>query len=326
MKINVADKLFCINHSYKTRLSIESFIEENGDCLEGILSCENCGSKFPIIAGVGIIVEDFSTYAANRVQVFGNWIVETKSAELSAFLREKGKTIHKSENNMNRYDDSEWFRPFTWTHYEYSLDDRMLSMLRWKIRPDEIYRKVANLIENSMTQVGLDLGCSVGSAALLMAKKMSFVFGIDLSFSFISEARRRMKEMGVQNVEFIVCDSIKMPFGQKYFDVVAALNLIGRVDLENTIQSVNNLIKPEGKLFMADPYDVDNNNYNNVVQRTQSKVNGAELRSLLEKSGYSIMARTKKSESFIPWIVKINQRCYLFYFIDFIEARRKKGI
>jgi SAM-dependent methyltransferase len=301
---------------------MESFLEENGDCLEGILTCENCGSKFPIIAGVGIIVGDFSTYAANRVQVFGNWIVETKSAELRAFLREKGMTIHKSENNMNRYDDSEWFRPFTWTHYEYSLDDRMLSMLRWKIRPDEIYRKVANLIENSMTQVGLDLGCSVGSAAILMAKKLSFVFGIDLSFSFIAEARRRMKEMEMQNVEFIVCDSTKMPFGQKYFDIVAALNLIGRLDLENTIQSVNNLIKSDGKLFMADPYDVDNN----IAQGTRSRINGAELRRLLEKSGYSIMARTKKSESFIPWIVKINQRCYLFYFVDFIEARRKKGI
>lgn len=301
---------------------MESLLEENGDCLEGILTCENCGSKFPIIAGVGIIVGDFSTYAANRVQVFGNWIVETKSAELRAFLREKGMTIHKSENNMNRYDDSEWFRPFTWTHYEYSLDDRMLSMLRWKIRPDEIYRKVANLIENSMTQVGLDLGCSVGSAAILMAKKLSFVFGIDLSFSFIAEARRRMKEMEMQNVEFIVCDSTKMPFGQKYFDIVAALNLIGRLDLENTIQSVNNSIKSDGKLFMADPYDVDNN----IAQGTRSRINGAELRRLLEKSGYSIMARTKKSESFIPWIVKLNQRCYLFYFVDFIEARKKKGI
>jgi hypothetical protein len=65
---------------------------------------------------------------------------------------------------------------------------------------------------------------------------------------------------------------------------------------------------------------------NNIAQGTRSTINGAELRRLLEKSGYSIMARTKKSESFIPWIVKINQRCYLFYFVDFIEARRKKGL
>jgi SAM-dependent methyltransferase/uncharacterized protein YbaR (Trm112 family) len=324
LKINVTDRLFCINHSHRTRLSVESFIEENGDCIEGMLSCESCGSKYPIIEGVAIIVNDFSIYAANRVQIFGNWIVGTKSAELKAFLKEKGEAIHKSENNMNRYDDSEWFRPFTWTHYEYSLDDKLLSMLRWKIRPDEIYRKVANLIENSMVQVGLDLGCSVGGAALLMAKKLSFVFGIDLSFSFVAEARRRMKFMQMHNTEFIVCDSTHMPFRQKYFDVVSALNLIGRIDLETTIQSVNDLIKPEGRLFMADPYDIDNNS----AQRTpsQSRINGAELRHLLEKSGYNIMSRTKKSESFIPWIVKINPRCYLFYFVDFIEARRKKGI
>jgi SAM-dependent methyltransferase/uncharacterized protein YbaR (Trm112 family) len=323
LKINVTDKLFCINHSHSTRLSLESSIEENGDCIEGMLSCESCGSKFPIIEGVAVIVNDFSTYAANRVQIFGNWIVGIKSAELKAFLKEKGTGIHKSENNMNRYDDSEWFRPFTWTHYEYSLDDRLLSMLRWKIKPDEIYRKVANLIGNSMFHVGLDLGCSVGGAAILMAKKLSFVFGIDLSFSFIAEARRRMKLMQVRNIEFIVCDSTNMPFGQKYFDVVAALNLIGRIDLDNTIQSVSNLIKPEGRLFIADPYDM---NDNNTAQRSQSqsRINGVELRRLLEKSGYNVMVRTKKSESFIPWIVKINQRCYLFYFVDFIEARRKK--
>ena len=130
--------------------------------------------------------------------------------------------------------------------------------------------------------------------------------------------------MQMHNVEFIVCDSTHMPFGQKYFDVVSALNLIGRIDLESTIQSVNNSIKSEGRLFMADPYDIDNN----TAQRTQSqsRINGAELRHLLEKSGYNIMPRTKKSESFIPWVVKINPRCYLFYFVDFIEARRKKGI
>lgn len=301
---------------------MESFLEENGDCVEGILNCEKCGSRFPIIAGVGIIIEDFSAYAAERVELFGNWIVGTKSAELGTFLRQEGKRIHSSEKNTNRYDDSHWFRPFTWTHYEYSLDDRLLSMLRWKIRPDEIYRKVANLIENSMTQVGLDLGCSVGSAALLMAKKLSFVFGIDLSFSFIAEARRRMKEIEIPNVEFVVSDSTKMPFGQQYFDIVAALNLIGRLDLENTIQSLDKLIKPDGKFFIADPYDVGND----ITQRARSRIDGAELRRLLERSGYSITARTKKRESFIPWIIKINDRCYLFYFLDFIEARRTKGM
>jgi len=193
----------------------------------------------------------------------------------------------------------------------------MLSMLRWKIRPDEIYRKVTNMLETNIRNIGLDVGCSVGSAALMIAKKLSFVFGIDLSFSFISEARRRMKEMKISNAEFLVCDSTKMPFSQQYFDSIVALNLVGRLDLGKTIMSINKLIKPDGRLYMADPYDND-------IQQTKSTIAGIELRNLLEKTGYTISAKNKKSESYIPWIIKINDRCYLFYFLDFIEARRAK--
>lgn len=309
--------MYCINHAYKVKLSLESFLDENGDSIEGILSCEKCDAKFPVIGGVAMIVENFNAYAAERVEIFGSWLVGTKSIELRKFLKEAVMNIPRSENNKNRYDDSAWFRPFTWTHYDYSLEDRMLSMLRWKIRPDEIYRKVTNMLETNIRNIGLDVGCSVGSAALMIAKKLSFVFGIDLSFSFISEARRRMKEMEISNAEFLVCDSAKMPFSQQYFDSIVALNLVGRLDLEKTIMSINKLIKPDGRLYMADPYDND-------IQQTKSTIAGVELRDLLEKTGYTISAKNKKSESYIPWIIKINDRCYLFYFLDFIEARRAK--
>jgi len=317
LKIKVAESLYCINHAYKAKLSLESFLDENGDSIEGILSCEKCDATFPVIGGVAIIVENFNAYAAERVEIFGSWLVGVKSIELRKFLKEAGMNIPRSENNKNRYDDSAWFRPFTWTHYDYSLEDRMLSMLRWKIRPDEIYRKVTNMLETNIRNIGLDVGCSVGSAALMIAKKLSFVFGIDLSFSFISEARRRMKEMEISNAEFLVCDSAKMPFSQQYFDSIVALNLVGRLDLGKTIMSINKLIKPDGRLYMADPYDND-------IQQTKSTIAGVELRDLLEKTGYTISAKNKKSESYIPWIIKINDRCYLFYFLDFIEARRAK--
>jgi ubiquinone/menaquinone biosynthesis C-methylase UbiE/uncharacterized protein YbaR (Trm112 family) len=317
LKIKVAESLFCINDSNASRLSIESFIDENADCTEGILSCGKCGAKYPVIKGIAIIVDDFNKYAAERVEVFGSWLIGTKSKELRSFLKDTGLKISNSGNSKNKYDDSAWFRPFTWTHYDYTLEDRLLSMLRWKIKPDEIYRKVTNMVENSISNLGLDVGCSVGSAALMVAKKVSFVFGIDLSFSFISEARRRMKEMEISNVEFLVCDSTKMPFNKEYFDIVVALNLIGRLDLDKTILSINRLIKPDGKLYMADPYDTD-------AQQSRNHMNGVKLRAFLEKAGYSITVRNKKNESFIPWIIKINERSYIFYFLDFLEAKRMK--
>ena len=317
MKINLVDKLICINHIYKTKLSIQSFLEENGDCIEGILNCSRCGSKFPIIGGVAIIVENFSQYATERVETFGRWISDCKSPELRTFLKEEGMRIIESRIVKNKYEEDDWFRPYLWTHYDYSLDDRFLSMLRWKIKPDEIYRKAANLRENNIYKVGLDVGCSVGSASLMMAGKFSFVFGIDNSFTFITESRRRMKEKDIRNIEFLVCDSTRMPFESHLFDVILALNILGRVDLDKTILSFNRLIKLNGKLLIADPYDRNK-------EQIKSDMDATKLRSVLEKSGYEITIKNKKHESFIPWIIKVNKRCYLFYYLDFIESKRIK--
>ena len=59
-------------------------------------------------------------------------------------------------------------------------------------------------------------------------------------------------------------------------------------------------------------------------QRQHAKNNGKDkfdsiqIRKRLEKFGYKI----KNEESYIPWIMKINERSYLFYFVDFIEAKK----
>ncbi|MDP9196975.1 MAG: class I SAM-dependent methyltransferase [Thermoproteota archaeon] len=296
---------------------MESFLEERGDCIEGILICKRCFSKFPIIGGVAIIVENFCQYATERVETFGRWFSDSKSPELRTFLKEEGMKLIRPGLVKNRYEEDDWFRPYLWTHYDYSLEDKFLSMLRWKIKPDEIYRKSANLTDNNIYKVGLDVGCSVGAASLMMASKFSFVFGIDSSFSFITESRKRMKEKDIRNVEFLVCDSSKMPFELHLFDVILALNIIGRVDLEKTLLSFNRLIKPNGKLIFADPYDQSR-------EQIKSGMDPGRLRSVLEKSGYEVTVKNKKNESFIPWIIKVNERCYIFYFLDFIEARRTK--
>jgi hypothetical protein len=63
------------------------------------------------------------------------------------------------------------------------------------------------------------------------------------------------------------------------------------------------------------PYD---NNREIVYNRN---MNDQMLRSTLEKKGFEVSLRTKK-EAFIPWILKVNERTYLFYFLDLIEARK----
>jgi len=162
-----------------------------------------------------------------------------------------------------------------------------------------------------LSGIGLDIGCSFGSSTFVLAKRLPFVFGVDTSFSFILEARKIMHDTMTKNVEFIVSDAINLPFESRFFQSVVALNLVDRVDPHKLMDSINSSIRDNGKLILIDPYHFVNVNTNNQFGSIQ-------IRKIVEKLGYKI----NSNESYVPWIVKMNERSYLFYFVDFIVANR----
>jgi SAM-dependent methyltransferase len=153
--------------------------------------------------------------------------------------------------------------------------------------------------------MGLDIGCSFGSSTFELSKKLTYVFGVDLSFSFILEARKIMHDKKSRNVEFIVADAINLPFKSKFFHSIVVLNVIDRLDFNKLIFFINCSIRKNGKLILIDPYHF-------VDVKGKDKFDSIQIRKILENN----------DESYIPWIMKINERSYLFYFVDFIEAKK----
>ncbi|TLX67241.1 MAG: class I SAM-dependent methyltransferase [Thaumarchaeota archaeon] len=305
----IVTDLYCVNKSCKKiRLSLESFLELKDECIEGFLSCENCTSKYPIIQGVPVLMENFHEYARQRILSFGKWIVNSKSPQLKAFLRSEGVKIGNPTYNDRYEENSILYKSYLKDHYGYPSNDKLLSLLNKEIKPDHIYKMLASNSLN-LNGIGLDIGCSIGSSTFELSKKLSYVFGIDLSFSFILEARKRMQNRKSRNMEFIVADATNLPFRSKFFQIVVALNVIDRMDFNKLILSINSCIKKYGKLILVDPYHfVDNNG--------KEEFDSVKIRNKLEKFGYKI----KNKESYIPWIIKMNERSYLFYFVDFLEA------
>jgi uncharacterized protein YbaR (Trm112 family) len=249
----IVTDLCCINNSCKkARLNLESFLGTEDECIEGFLTCKIYKSKYPIIQGVPILLENFHKYACQRIITFGKWIVNSKSPEIKSFLKSEGAKIHGHTYSNHYEENGILYKSYLNTHNGYHSDDRLLSLFKKQIKPNHIYKMLTDEGLN-LNGIGLDIGCSIGSSTFELSKKLTYVFGIDLSFSFILEARKIMHDRKRRNMEFIVADATNLPFKSKFFHSIAALNDIDRLDFNKLIFSVNSSIKKNGKLILIDP-------------------------------------------------------------------------
>lgn len=144
-----------------------------------------------------------------------------------------------------------------------SLDERF----PWAVRP---------LWSPRPNGRALDVGCAVGRMAIELARDHKDAIGLDLSPNLIAAARRVTEAGEVSystllegelrtlhrvaidvpgNVSFQVGDALALPFDDRTFETVIALNLIDRVpDPRKAIAELTRVTAMGGDLIVASPY------------------------------------------------------------------------
>ncbi len=280
--------LRCIN--CKSELELQVF-EKSDEIEEGIILCNNCGAKYPIISKVPILWTNLSSYLSNRIQLGGYLMNNAKNSKLKAMIKDSLAKISKNLEDLTDL-EKRWV-----VTYKNSLKSKF-------------YSRIKNSLEKiPKSKLVLEHGCSIGYVAKFLAKKHETVIGIDQSFFAILEAKKNHPK----NMDYFVANSLFLPFGNRKFDLVVGLNVLELIEPLDFLKIV--LSQLGGFLAISDPYDFERGK-NSVRVRLDSK----SLREELRKHGLVFIQKTEKP-SFIPWKLNVNDRLSLNYRVDLIVAR-----
>lgn len=277
--------------SCNSKLNLESYIQD-GQIREGILSCVECGLKYPIIDSVPILWNDFAAYLSNRPRLGGELFLMAKSPQLKSFVK---STLAKSKKNQT----------------DLSIIEKRWAAIYKSNQRSKFYTIAKKLLK---ADVGLSLehGCSIGTMAAHLAKNSRHTFGIDKSFYAIRQAKKSHQE----NLDFFVADSLEHPFGKTKFDLVLGLNLFELIEPKKLVKLLAGQVKKNGTLMLSDPYD-----YERGTHSVKEPLYEDSLREEIVKLGFTISAKTKKP-SHIKWNLFLHKRAVLQYLVDIVVAKK----
>jgi arsenite methyltransferase len=102
----------------------------------------------------------------------------------------------------------------------------------------------------------LDVGCGAGTDSLVAAQMVApdgSVTGVDMTDEMLAKARASVREMDVENVEFVAGEAEELPFDEGAFDVVISNGVIDLVpDKDAVFSEILRVLRPGGRVQIAD--------------------------------------------------------------------------
>ncbi len=236
MKQHLADRLICpVCLPREHGLQVDIRLAEDGDIVDGTLTCCHCDRRFPIRDGI-------------------------------AFL-DPGQ---QEDRRANRYEQEEVVSSYLWSHYGDLLGDEQATdaYQQWAGLM-EPHGGLALDLGGAVGRFTFEMGCkcdlAVGidkSLAFIQAARRLMLEG-ELRFTLKDEGLlghevviRRPAQWRPERVEFIVADAQRLPFAAATVASVASLNLVDKLPKPYAhLQEINRVAAiAESQLLLSDPF------------------------------------------------------------------------
>ncbi len=115
-------------------------------------------------------------------------------------------------------------------------------------------RKVIRLVAKEPVDRLLDVATGTADLAILAARKVKKVIGIDISEGMLEHGRRKIADRKLTDrIELLKADSTDLPFAEGTFDAVTvAFGVRNFEDLEKGIREMRRVLRPTGRTFILE--------------------------------------------------------------------------
>lgn len=102
----------------------------------------------------------------------------------------------------------------------------------------------------------LDIGCNWGRWSIAAAKSGYHVIGMDPSLGAVLAAQRLARDLGLDNISFIVADALQLPFAPNTFDAIFSYSVLQHFSVENAttaLQQAAAVSREDARLMIQMP-------------------------------------------------------------------------
>jgi ubiquinone/menaquinone biosynthesis C-methylase UbiE len=115
------------------------------------------------------------------------------------------------------------------------------------------YMECINKSLSNENAVLLDYGCGSGNDLMELSNKIKKGIGIDISESLIDNAKLKMNEKGIKNLEFFVMNVMNTTFENETFSLIRGSAILHHLDLKISLNEIKRILKIGGEAIFFEP-------------------------------------------------------------------------
>ena len=205
---------------------------------EEALRCERCERRFPLVAGIPDL----------RLRYADEYVSWEEDLQRARELAE-----HLEDTDLPELLRMHWRR----SGKPEELADRFLAGDMATVERSEAYIAAVERERGRPLGEGdrfLEVGCGTAGLAAVAARRAGGVVASDASMRWLVLARKRLVDLGLDDVALVCCSAEEPPFERASFDVVAASDVVEHVpDQRAFATGCGRVLRAGGMLFLATP-------------------------------------------------------------------------